>query len=478
MQARAGSIFARQAPSLPDNDPEALTDELTQLLGQGQVLTEREDLIPYSFDGTAALRERPRAVVFPRSAAEVAGVLAIAARHGAPVVARGSGTGLSGGSVPVPGSIVLCMVQMDRLIELDARNFTLRAQAGVLTQAIFDAADAAGLFYPPDPGSMRVSTIGGNVAENSGGLRGLKYGVTRDYVMGLEVVLASGEICRLGSKCVKDVAGYSLKDLFIGSEGTLGIVTEVLLKLLPRPAARQTLLATFSLMEAAARTVSEIVAARIVPCTLEFLDSKTIRCVEAYAHVGLPLDADALLLIELDGHPSAVAEDASRVRELCAASGATSVRVAADAAEAARLATARRSAFSALARVKPTTILEDATVPRSELARMIRFIQETALRHRLEIATFGHFGDGNLHPTFLTNERDADEMRRVELAMREIFAEALALGGTITGEHGVGLAKKAFLRDQYGDSSHALLKRVKRALDPGNLLNPGKIFDP
>jgi glycolate oxidase len=231
-------------------------------------------------------------------------------------------------------------------------------------------------------------------------------------------------------------------------------------------------------MEAAARTVSEIVAARIVPCTLEFLDSKTIRCVEAYAHVGLPLDADALLLIELDGHPSAVAEEAARVRELCAASGATSVRVAADAAEAARLATARRSAFSALARVKPTTILEDATVPRSELARMIRFIQETALRHRLEIATFGHFGDGNLHPTFLTNERDADEMRRVGLAMREIFAEALALGGTITGEHGVGLAKKAFLRDQYGDSSHALLKRVKKALDPANLLNPGKIFDP
>jgi glycolate oxidase len=455
-----------------------LTDELTQLLGQAQVLTEREDLIPYSFDGTAALRERPRAVVFPRSAAEVSAVLAIAARHGAPVVARGSGTGLSGGSVPVPGSIVLCMVQMDRLIELDARNFTLRAQAGVLTQAIYDAADAAGLFYPPDPGSMKVSTIGGNVAENSGGLRGLKYGVTRDYVMGLEVVLASGEICRLGSKCVKDVAGYSLKDLFVGSEGTLGIVTEVLLKLLPRPAARQTLLATFSLMEAAARTVSEIVAARIVPCTLEFLDSKTIRCVEAYAHVGLPLDADALLLIELDGHPSAVAEEAARVRELCAASGATSVRVAADAAEAARLATARRSAFSALARVKPTTILEDATVPRSELARMIRFIQETALRHRLEIATFGHFGDGNLHPTFLTNERDADEMRRVGLAMREIFAEALALGGTITGEHGVGLAKKAFLRDQYGDSSHALLKRVKKALDPANLLNPGKIFDP
>ncbi|HMD60528.1 MAG TPA: FAD-linked oxidase C-terminal domain-containing protein [Opitutaceae bacterium] len=454
-----------------------MTEELTQLLGPAQVLTEKEDLIPYSFDGTAAIRELPRAVVFPRSAAEVAAVLGIAARHKAPVVTRGSGTGLSGGSVPSPGSIVLCLLRMDRLLEVDAKNFTLRAQAGVLTQAIYDAADAAGLFYPPDPGSMRVSTIGGNVAENSGGLRGLKYGVTRDYVMGLEVVLADGEICRLGNKCVKDVAGYSLKDLFIGSEGTLGVVTEVLLKLLPRPAARQTLLATYALMEAAAETVSAIIAAKIVPCTLEFLDSKTIRCVEAYARVGLPLDADALLLIEVDGHPAAVADDAARIRELCAANGAASVRVAADAAEAARLATARRSAFSALARVKPTTILEDATVPRSELARMIRFIQEAALRHRLEIATFGHFGDGNLHPTFLTDERDKAEMGRVELAMREIFAEALALGGTITGEHGVGLAKKAFLRGQFGDASYALLKRVKRTLDPDNLLNPGKIFD-
>jgi glycolate oxidase len=455
-----------------------MIDELVGLLGTQNVLVEREDLIPYSFDATAALKRTPRVVVFPRSAADVSAVLKLARRHRVPVVARGSGTGLSGGSVPVEGAVVLCLVKMDRLLELDARNFTVRAQAGVLTQAIFDAADAAGLFYPPDPGSMKVSTIGGNVAENSGGLRGLKYGVTRDYVMGLEVVLADGEICRLGNKCVKDVAGYSLKDLFIGSEGTLGIVTEVLLRLLPKPAARQTLLATYSRMDAAAETVSAIIAAGIVPCTLEFLDSKTIRCVEEFAHVGLPLDAEALLLIETDGHPAAVADDAARIRGICEGTGATSVRLAADSAEAARLATARRSAFSALARMRPTTILEDATVPRSELANMIRFIGETGTRHRLEIATFGHFGDGNLHPTFLTDERDADEMRRVEAAMREIFAHALSLGGTITGEHGVGLAKKAFLRGQLGDSSYALLKAVKRTLDPENLLNPGKIFDP
>jgi glycolate oxidase len=455
-----------------------MKEALTALLGADNVLTGKEDLIPYSFDGTAVLRQMPAAVVFPRTAEQVSGVLKFARAAKIPVVARGSGTGLSGGSVPVPGSIVLCLVNMDRVLEVDGRNFTLRAQAGVLTQEIYNAADAVGLFYPPDPGSMKISTIGGNVAENSGGLRGLKYGVTRDYVMGLEVVLADGEVCRLGNKCVKDVAGYSLKDLFIGSEGTLGVVTEVLLKLVPKPAARQTLLATYSRMDAAADAVSAIVEARIVPCTLEFLDKKTIACVEGFAHVGLPLDAEALLLIEVDGHPAAVADDAAKIASLCSAGGATSVRLAADAAEAARLATARRSAFSALARMKPTTILEDATVPRSELARMIRFIQETGARHRIEIATFGHFGDGNLHPTFLTDERDKDEMHRVESAMKEIFAFALSLGGTITGEHGVGLAKKAFLGSQLGDASSALMRRIKASLDPENLLNPGKIFDP
>jgi len=454
-----------------------MIEDLIQLLGPANVLVEREDLIPYSFDATAALRKLPAVVVFPLNTAEVSAILGLAQRHRVPVVPRGSGTGLSGGSVPVEGSVVLCLVRMNRLLEVDARNFTLRAEAGVLTQAIYDAADGAGLFYPPDPGSMKVSTIGGNVAENSGGLRGLKYGVTRDYVMGLEVVLASGEVCHLGNKCVKDVAGYSLKDLFIGSEGTLGIVTEVLLKLVPRPAARQTILATYSRMDAAAGTVSAIIAAGIVPCTLEFLDSKTIRCVEEFAHVGLPLDAEALLLAEVDGHPAAVADEAARIRGICSENGATSVRLAADAAEAGRLATARRSAFSALARMRPTTILEDATVPRSELANMIRFIQETGARHGLEIATFGHFGDGNLHPTFLTDERNRDEMRRVEAAMKEIFGHALSLGGTITGEHGVGLAKKPFLRDQIGDGSLALLKQVKRTLDPENLLNPGKIVD-
>ena len=456
---------------------DSLPASLAALLGPENVLTAREDIIPYAFDGTAALKRLPRAVVFPRTATDISEVLKIARASGVPVVTRGSGTGLSGGSVPVENAIVLCVLKMDRILELDTRNLTLLVETGVITQKIFETADAVGLFYPPDPGSMKISTIGGNVAENSGGLRGLKYGVTRDYVMGLEVVLADGSVCWLGNKCVKDVAGYNLRDLFVGSEGTLGVITKVLLKLLPKPAARQTLLATFSQMDAAAETVSAIIAAKIIPCTLEFLDRTTIACVEAYAKVGLPDDAEALLLIETDGHPAAAADEALRIEELARIQGALQVRRARDAAEAAQLATARRSAFSALARRKPTTILEDVTVPRSELAKMIRAVQEIAAKHTLDIAVFGHFGDGNLHPTILTDERDAAEMHRVELALKEIVDAALALGGTITGEHGVGIAKKPFLKQQLGENSHALLQAIKRTLDPDGLLNPGKIFD-
>jgi glycolate oxidase len=454
-----------------------LVNALVQALGAENVLTAAEDIVPYGFDGTATLKQWPLAVVFAHETAQVSAIIKLARAHRAPVVTRGSGTGLSGGSVPVTGAIVLCLVKMDRILEVDTANLTLRAEAGAITQKIFDAADAVGLFYPPDPGSMKISTIGGNVAENSGGLRGLKYGVTRDYVMGLEVVLADGSICWLGSKCVKDVAGYNLRDLFIGSEGTLGVVTQVLLKLLPKPAARQTLLATYARMDAAAETVSAIIAAKIIPCTLEFLDRKTIQCVEDFAKVGLPRDAEAILLVETDGHAAAVADEASKVEELCLAHGATSVRRAATAAEATQLATARRSAFSALARLRPTTILEDVTVPRSELAGMIREVEAIAAKHQLNIATFGHFGDGNLHPTILTDERDTAEMHRVELAFADIVTATLARGGTITGEHGVGLAKKAFLKRQLGDSSYELLRLVKRALDPDGLLNPGKIFD-
>ncbi len=452
-------------------------ESLKEILSPDRVLTSAEDIVPYSFDGTAVLKQRPGAVVFPLTAEEVSECVKLARKHSIPVVTRGSGTGLSGGSVPLAGCLVICLVKMDKLIEVDEKNLTLRAQSGVITKGIDDAAAKVGLFYPPDPGSMKISTIGGNVAENSGGLRGLKYGVTRDYVMGIEVVLPDGTLTFLGNKCVKDVAGYSMKDLFIGSEGTLGIITEVILKVLPRPKARKTMLALYDSMDAAAKTISAIIAAKIIPCTLEFLDRVTVQCVEDYSKIGLPTDVEALVLMETDGHPVVVEEEAAQMMALAKANGARDVRAAADEAEGAKLAAARRNAFSALARVRPTTILEDVTVPRSELATMVAFIDSVAKKHNLQIGTFGHLGDGNLHPTFLTNERDHEEMHRVEIALEEIVDETIRLGGTVTGEHGVGLAKKAFLKRQLGEGSYELMRSIKHALDPQGLLNPGKIFD-
>jgi len=456
---------------------EVIFSELQKLVGNENVLTELEDLIPYSFDGTATLRQLPGCVAFSQSAQQISNVLRLANERRLPVVTRGSGTGLSGGSLPCNDCIVLCTVKMNRILELDAKNLTLLAESGATTLKIAETAGAAGLFYPPDPGSLKISTIGGNVAENSGGLRGLKYGVTRNYVMGMEVILPDGDITWLGNKCVKDVAGYSLKDLFIGTEGTLGIITKVLLRLIPKPASKRTMLVTFPRMEQAAAAVSAMIAAHITPCTLEFLDRTTIRCVEEYTKIGLPLDCEALLLMETDGHRAVVAEEAVAMEKCCRDCGCESIRAASSEAEANELAGARRTAFSALARVAPTTILEDVTVPRSELAQMILFIEEVRRKYQLRIGTFGHMGDGNLHPTFLTDERDADEMHRVEEAFKEIFNEAIRLGGTITGEHGVGLAKKAFLPDLLGSTQMRVLRQLRSVLDPNGILNPGKMFD-
>jgi len=410
------------------------------------------------------MSQMPGCVLFVTTTEQIAAVLKLANGTKTPVVTRGSGTGLSGGSLPSRDCLVMCTARMNRILEVDRANLTMLVEPGVTTLAIADAAAAVGLFYPPDPGSMKISTIGGNVAENSGGLRGLKYGITRNYVMGLEVVLPDGEVLWTGNKCVKDVAGFSLKDLFVGSEGTLGVMTKVLLKLIPKPAAKKTMVATYSAMDAAAQTVSDIIAAQIIPCTLEFLDRTTIHCVEDFAKVGLPLDCEALLLMETDGHPAAVEDEAAKMAELAKKNGAMEVRIAKDEAEATKLAAARRSAFSALARLAPTTILEDATVPRSELAKMVRFVEVIAKKY-------------NLHPTFLTDERNKEEMHRVHEAFKEIFDEAIRLGGTITGEHGIGLAKKDFLPKFLGPASLRVHRELRKALDPHGILNPGKMFD-
>jgi glycolate oxidase len=441
------------------------------------LLTTPEELAVYAFDGTAMLHQEPGYVVVPESVEHVAAVLRVASERGVAVVTRGSGTGLAGGSVPSPGCIVLCLVRLNRILEVDTANLTMTVEPGVVTQNIAAAAAEAGLFYPPDPGSIRISTIGGNVANNSGGLRGLKYGVTRDYVMALQVALADGQVLETGTKCVKDVAGFSLRDLFIGSEGTLGVITRITLKLIPQPAAKATMLGLFDEMTAAAETISAIIAEKIIPCTLEFLDRTTTECVEEYAHIGLPTDVEAVTLMEVDGHPEEVEEQAARIEQIARAHGAREIRRAATVEEATQLASARRTAFSALARRAPTIILEDVTVPRSRLAEMVSAIQRVAKEHDVTIGTFGHMGDGNLHPTFLTDEKNEEEMVRVEAGMKEIFQAAIDMGGTITGEHGVGLAKKPFLPDAIGPVAMQVMRRLKKDFDPAGILNPGKIFD-
>lgn len=451
-------------------------DHLRSIVGRENLLDSQEDRIMYSYDGTPLLKQLPDAILIPRSVEHISEILKLANEEQFAVVPRGSGSGLSGGSVPVENCVVLLMNHWNNILEIDEQNLTAWVQPGVITATVHQEVEARGLFYPPDPGSSTICTIGGNVAENSGGLRGLKYGVTKNYVLGMEVVLPSGEVIVAGGKSVKDVAGYNLKDFLIGSEGTLGVFTKILLRLLPKPETSQTMLAYYDRLSDAAETVSDIIASKITPAALEFLDNTTIKCVEEYAHLGLPTSIESLLLIEVDGRPSVVGEDAARIIELCKRHHALDVKVAADAAEAVKLRSARRTAFAALARVRPTTILEDATVPRSEVAPMLERIQNISSKYNLTFGNFGHAGDGNLHPTCLTDERDTDEIHRAERAFEEIFGEAIRFGGTITGEHGTGLSKKKFLEKAVGAPAVEMMRRIKEAIDPNAVLNPGKIF--
>jgi glycolate oxidase len=450
--------------------------ELKAIVGAEWCLDSPADLMAYSYDATPMYQHLPDVVVLPACTAEVAAVMKVAHRHRIPVVPRGTGSNLSAGTVPTSGGIVLALNRMNQLLEIDRENMTCTFQPGLVTAKLHQAVEAVGLFYPPDPGSMSVSTLGGNIAECAGGLRGLKYGVTKDYIIGLEVVLADGRILRIGGKNNKDVAGYDLVKLFVGSEGTLGIITEATARLLPLPETKRTALALFPDLTSAARSVSRIIADRIIPVTLEFMDNATIRVVEDYARIGLPVEAGALLLMQQDG-PAAVCErDVTRMAEICREEGAFAVKLARDEAEEVSLMAARRTALSALARKKPTTILEDATVPRSRLAEMVQAIAAIAQKYNLEICTFGHAGDGNLHPTCLTDERDHDEMQRVEQAFDEIYETALRLGGTVTGEHGVGEAKAGYLEWRLGETGMEVMRAVKAAFDPLHILNPGKMF--
>lgn len=430
----------------------------------------------YSYDATPQFQSMPDAVISPRSKEEISEIVKVCNEYNIPIVPRGSGTNLCAGTCPTEGGVVLLFKHLNKILEIDEENLTITVQPGVITQEVTTAVEAKGLFYPPDPGSMKISTIGGNINENSGGLRGLKYGVTRDYVMGLEAVLANGEIIKTGGKLAKDVAGYDLTRLFVGSEGTLGIITEATLKLIPMPETKETILALYQDLESAAKSVSKIIASKIIPITLEFLDQPTLEAVEAFAKIGLPTDAKAVLLIEQDGPAEIVKRDIARIKEICKEEHAVSVKSAESEEEAEALRTARRAALSALARLKPTTILEDATVPRSEIANMVNAIGEIAKKYDLNICTFGHAGDGNLHPTCLTDVRDREEIERVEKAFEEIFEKAIELGGTITGEHGVGVMKAPYLEMKLGTAGIAAMQAIKTGLDPNNIMNPGKMF--
>jgi glycolate oxidase len=430
----------------------------------------------YSYDATPQFQSMPDAVISPRSTKEVSEIVKVCNEHHIPIVPRGSGTNLCAGTCPTEGGIVLLFKHMNSILEIDEENLTVTVEPGVVTLDMIHAVEEKGLFYPPDPSSMKISTIGGNINENSGGLRGLKYGVTRDYVIALEIVLANGEIINTGGKLAKDVAGYDLTRLFIGSEGTLGIVTKATFKLIPMPESKMTMLALYQDLEAAAKTVSKIIANKIIPTTLEFLDQPTLEVVEAHAQIGLPTDVKAVLLIEQDGPMEVVKRDMEKMALLCEQEHAVSVKIAESEAEADGLRTARRSALSALARLKPTTILEDATVPRSEIAKMVKAINEIAEKYQLNICTFGHAGDGNLHPTCLTDVRNHDEIERVEKAFEEIFEKAIELGGTITGEHGVGMMKAPYLELKLGEAGIAAMKAIKDSLDPNNIMNPAKVF--
>ncbi|MGE8206551.1 glycolate oxidase subunit GlcD [Heyndrickxia sp. NPDC080065] len=451
-------------------------DQLISIVGVENVDDSKAGRLVYSYDATPQFQSMPDIVVSPRNTNEISDIVKLCGEHKIPIVPRGSGTNLCAGTCPTEGGLVLLFKHMNQILEIDEENLTITVQPGIITLDMIHAVEEKGLFYPPDPSSMKISTIGGNLNENSGGLRGLKYGVTRDYVLALEIVLPNGDIIRTGGKLAKDVAGYDLTRLFVGSEGTLGIITEATFKLIPMPETKKTMLALFQDLEAAARSVSKIIANKIIPATLEFLDQPTLIAVEDFAKIGLPTNVKAVLLIEQDGSSDVVNKDMEKMAAICLEESAESVQVAKSREEADALSSARRAALSALARLKPTTILEDATVPRSEIAKMVQAINEIAEKYDVNICTFGHAGDGNLHPTCPTDVRNHEEIERVEKAFAEIFSKAIELGGTITGEHGVGVMKAPYLEWKLGKEGIAAMKAIKSSFDPLNIMNPGKVF--
>jgi glycolate oxidase len=450
-------------------------DEIVRIVGPQNILTAPEELYCYGYDASK-LRASPDVVVFPGNVEEVAGLLKLANRHRFPVFPRGAGSGIVGAAIPWDGGMVMALTRMNRILEIDPENLLAVSEPGVITGEFQKAVLRHGLFYPPDPASLQFCTLGGNVAMCAGGPRAVKYGVTRDYILGLEAVLPTGSIVKTGTRTVKGVVGYDLTRLLVGSEGTLGIFTKIFLRLVPAPESVRTLMAVFLSLEAAAKTVSAIIKQRIIPSTLEFMDQATIRVVENYLKIGLPTQSEAILLIEVDGRECLLDGDVKRIGEICGQCGATEVEIAHTEAEREKLWQARRAISPALGQIKPGKINEDVTVPRTEIPALIRSIQRLAKDYELTIVCFGHAGDGNIHTNIMLDRNNEDELRRSERAVEELFRIVLGLGGTLSGEHGIGITKSPFLQWEIGPEGYDAMWRIKTALDPLNILNPGKMF--
>ena len=453
----------------------ALVRALQDLLGATKVLGTHDELLLYEYDG-AVDTATPDAVALPESTADVSALARFCHEHAVPIVPRGAGTGLSGGAIPVEGGVVVSFARMARILEIDPDNLRAVVQPGVVNLHLSTAAAPYGLHFVPDPSSQKACTLGGNVAENSGGPHTLAYGVTTNHVTGLEIVLSDGAVVRLGGKAIED-EGYDLVGTFVGSEGTLGIVTEITVRLTPLPEEKRTLMAAFATMDAASETVSSIIAAGIVPSAIEMMDQLATEAVEAAVHAGYPLDAGGILLVEVDGAREGLDEQRARIEQICRSHGATTVRLATTALERERLWAGRKGAFAAMGRLSPDYYVQDGVIPRTRLPEILRLVKTAGERHGLRVANVFHAGDGNLHPLLLFDARNGPEgLERAKEAGLEILRACVEAGGSLTGEHGIGMEKNCYMPLQFASADLAAMRRVKDAFDPAGLANPGKVF--
>ena len=452
-----------------------IVKELEAIVGKDNVSTAVSDKITHSYDATQE-RHLPDVVVYAGTTEEVSLVVKLANRWKIPVLPRGAGSGFTGGTLPVRGGIVLVLTKMDRIIDIDTENLIAEVEPGVVTAELQRQVEKLGLFYPPDPASKEFSTLGGNVAECAGGPRCVKYGVTKDYILGLEVVTPTGDIIRTGGRTLKNVVGYDLTRLFVGSEGTLGIATKIILKLLPKPAAKKTMLVQFETIDGAAQSVSAIIGAKIIPTTLEFMDGATIDCIRGVSSVDLPEDCRALLIIEVDGDALVLDQQVKQILAVIQPFGILHTRIAETDEESEEIWQVRRIVSPSLRKVNPDKFNEDIVVPRSKVPDMIRVLEKIAADYGVPIVNFGHAGDGNIHVNVMVDLQKEGMPQKIEKVMDEIFSAAVRLRGAISGEHGIGTSKAKYMSMNLDLATIDYMRRIKAALDPDNILNPGKIF--